>query len=133
MKTIALCVDKDNGRLFYNQRTSCDREVQRRLLDMTDKLYVDSYTARQFSSGYHDEKLCVVDSPASISDGLAFIEKEDIPDDADRIIIFNWNRKYPADKWLDFSFSGWRKTKKEDFEGYSHPKVTMNVWVRKKA
>lgn len=132
MKIIALCVDKDNGRLFCGQRTSCDKEVRRRLLDMCEKLYLDSYSARQFSEDNCKEKLVIVDSPASVSDGFVFIEKEDIPDDADQIIVFNWNRKYPADKWLDFSFSGWHKTKKEDFEGYSHPKVTMHIWKREK-
>ena len=85
MKTIALCIDKENGRSFYGRRTSSDREVRKRLLDMCDTLHVDSYTAAQFT-----------------------------------------------DRFLDFRFSGWRKVKKEDFEGYAHPKVTMNIWVRKK-
>lgn len=132
MKTIALCIDKGNGRLFYGKRTSSDREVRKRLLDMTDVLYVDSYTAAQFTEDYGKEKLRVVDDPAGIAEGTAFIELQDIPRDADRIVIFNWNRKYPADRFLDFRFSGWRKVKKEDFEGYAHPKVTMDVWERRK-
>lgn len=132
MKTIALCIDKENGRSFYGRRTSSDREVRKRLLDMCDTLHVDSYTAAQFTEDYGKEKIRVVDDPAGITEGTAFIELQDIPGDADRIIIFNWNRKYPADKFLDFRFSGWRKVKKEDFEGYAHPKVTMNVWERKK-
>ena len=93
MKTIALCIDKENGRSFYGRRTSSDREVRKRLLDMCDTLYVDSYTAAQFMEDYGKEKLRVV---------------------------------------LNFRFSGWRKVKKEDFPGYAHEKVTMNVWERKK-
>lgn len=132
MKTIALCIDKENGRSFYGRRTSSDREVRKRLLDMCDTLYVDSYTAAQFTEAYEKEKLSVVDDPAGIDEGTAFIELQDIPGDADRIIIFQWPKKYPADRFLNFRFSGWRKVKKEDFPGYAHEKVTMNVWERKK-
>lgn len=132
MKTIALCIDKGNGRLFYGKRTSSDREVRKRLLNMTDVLYVDSYTAGQFTEDYGKEKLEVVDDPAGIDEGTAFIELQDIPENADRIIIFQWPKKYPADRFLDFRFSGWRKVKKEEFPGYAHEKVTMNVWERNK-
>ena len=132
MKTIALCIDKENGRSFYGRRTSSDREVRKRLLDMCDTLYVDSYTAAQFTEDYGKEKLRVVDDPAGIGEGTAFIELQDIPEDADRIIIFQWPKKYPADRFLNFRFSGWRKVEKEDFPGYAHEKVTMNVWERKK-
>ena len=87
MKTIALCIDKENGRSFYGRRTSSDREVRKRLLDMCDTLHVDSYTAAQFTEDYGKGKLRVVDDPAGIGEGTAFIELQDIPEDADRIII----------------------------------------------
>lgn len=132
MKTIALCIDKENGRSFYGRRTSSDREVRKRLLDMCNTLHVDSYTAAQFTEDYGKGKIRVVDDPAGIDEGTAFIELQDIPDDADRIIIFQWPKKYPADKWLDFRFDGWRKVKKEEFPGYAHEKVAMNVWERNK-
>lgn len=132
MKTIALCIDKENGRSFYGRRTSSDREVRKKLLDMTDTLYVDAYTAAQFTEDYGKKKLKVVDDPAGIDEGTAFIELQDIPEDADRIIIFQWPKKYPADRFLDFRLSGWRKVKKEEFPGYAHEKVTMNVWERNK-
>ena len=132
MKTIALCIDKENGRSFYGKRTSSDREVRKRLLDMTDILYVDSYTAAQFTEDYRKEKLRVVDDPAGIHEGTAFIELQDIPEDADRIIIFQWPKRYPADRFLDFRFSGWRKAKKEEFPVYAHEKATINIWDRKK-
>lgn len=134
MKTIALCVDKENGRLLFGKRTSEDREVRKKLLSMTERITVDEYTASQFreedAPDVHS-RLDVMEHPEKITEGFAFLEKQDIPPDADRIIIFNWNRKYPADRWFDFSFSGWRKVKKEDFEGYSHPKITMEIWERK--
>lgn len=132
MKTMALCIDKENGRSFYGRRTSSDREVRKRLLDMCDTLYVDSYTAAQFTEDYGKEKLRVVDDPTEIDEGMAFIELQDIPEDTDRIIIFQWPKKYPADRFLDFRFSGWRKVEKEEFPGYAHEKVTMNIWERKK-
>lgn len=132
MKTIALCIDKENGRSFYGRRTSSDREVRKKLLDMVDELYVDEYSAGQFTENYGKEKLRVIDTPTGITEGTAFIELQDIPDDADRLIIFQWPKKYPADRFLDFRFSGWRKVQKEEFPGYAHEKITMNIWIRKK-
>ena len=132
MKTIILCTDKENGRLFFGKRTATDAEVRKHILALDDKIFVDNYTAGQFKETEDKSKLCIVDSPARIADGTAFIEKEDVPEDADRIIIFRWDKKYPADKYFDFSFAGWHKTKNEKFQGYAHDKVTMEVWEKNK-
>lgn len=133
MKTVAICIDKRNGRMFYGKRTSTDEEVRHRLLSMPDKLYVDEYTAKQFTDNDNKEKLVITEHPESIDDGMAFLEKQDIPGDADRIIIFRWDKRYPADKFFDFRFDGWRKIKKDEFPGHAHEKVEMEIWEKKKA
>lgn len=130
MKTVAICIDKENGLSFYGKRTSKDREIRKRLLEMADTLAVDSYTAGQFELE-EAKKLDIMDDPAGIKEGTAFLELQDIPDDADRIILFRWPRKYPADRFLTFRFSGWRKIRKEEFPGFSHEKILMEIYERK--
>ena len=48
---------------------------------------------------------------------------------ADRLTVFRWNRRYPAD--LHFSVpDGWRKTGENEFEGSSHPVITQEDYVK---
>lgn len=131
MKTVALCLDKDGGLSFFGKRQSTDREVRRRLLEMASPLYVDEYTATQFREDGDISNLKIDNNWKNIPDAFVFIERDDIPDDAGRIIIFNWHRKYAADRKLNFDFTGWKKVQKEDFAGYAHEKITMEVFDRR--
>lgn len=131
MKTVALCTDKDGGLTFFGKRQSTDKEVRKRLLEMASPLYVDEYTATQFIEDNDTSNLKIDNNWRDIPEAFVFIEKDDIPDDANRIIIFNWHRKYAADRKLNFDFKGWKKVKKEDFAGYAHEKITMEVYEKR--
>ena len=56
------------------------------------------------------------------------------PDAADRLILFRWNRAYPADTLFDqdtfFSGGNWELVSQEEFPGKSHEKITMEVYNR---
>lgn len=130
MKTIALCMDKDGGLSFFGKRQSTDREVRAKLLQMTDKLLVDEYTAGQFSEDQDISKIVVTNNWKIVPDAFVFIERDDIPEDTDTLIIFNWHRKYAADRRFNFDLSGWKRVKKEDFKGYSHDKITMEIYKK---
>lgn len=129
MKTIALCTDKDGGLTFFSNRQSSDREVRHRLLEMASPLYVDEYTATQFRDDDRTN-LKVDNNWKDIPDAFVFIERADIPEDTGKIIIFRWHKKFAADRFLHFDFTGWKRVKKEDFEGYAHEKVTMEVYEK---
>ena len=47
-----------------------------------------------------------------------------------RVIVYRWNRVYPADRFLDLPLEDpvWKKTRREEFPGYSHPKITKEVY-----
>ena len=51
-------------------------------------------------------------------------------DEIDECIIFKWNRVYPADQHLDIDISKMTKVQEEEFVGFSHEKITMEVYER---
>lgn len=50
----------------------------------------------------------------------------------DRIVIYRWNRHYPADTFwnLDLTEAGYRLTEATDFSGSSHETITKEVYTR---
>lgn len=50
---------------------------------------------------------------------------------AEKIILYRWNRIYPADIYFDIDLSkGWFLAEREDFSGKSHEKITREVYLR---
>ncbi|MCD8016017.1 MAG: hypothetical protein LUG99_23235 [Lachnospiraceae bacterium] len=49
----------------------------------------------------------------------------------EQIILFKWNRLYPADSYFDIDLSGWELVGSEDFIGSSHDKITMETYQRR--
>ena len=49
----------------------------------------------------------------------------------ERLIVFRWNRVYPADMWLDITLAedGWKLLTTTEFVGNSHEKITEEEWV----
>ena len=52
--------------------------------------------------------------------------------DISRLIIYNWNRRYPFDKRLDISPAemGFKLVEVTEFEGSSHEKITKEIYER---
>ena len=50
----------------------------------------------------------------------------------DKIILYKWNRTYPADHHFDIPLAdhGWRMVSTEDFVGNSHDKITEEVYMK---
>ena len=90
---------------------------------------MSAYSAKQFDDPVYAGTDYL--SGAGVDD-WCFVENGDYQEHADnihRIILFRWNRAYPAD--LFFSFPGdWRKVSEEDFPGNSHDQITMEVYER---
>ena len=79
----------------------------------------------------------ICDHPAAEGKGTCWLEDtvgELRPDAADRLILFRWNRTYPADMLFDqkafFSGGNWELVSQEEFPGKSHEKITMEVYQR---
>ena len=49
----------------------------------------------------------------------------------EKIILFRWNRAYPADMYFDITLSdGWHVTETHEFAGSSHEKITEEVYEK---
>lgn len=95
------------------------------------RLFMNTYSAPLFEG-----KNIVVDDLFELKAGAGdycFCETK-VPDlsVAEGVILFKWNRDYPADSYLEFDPKalGFKKQKDEDFEGSSHKKITMEVYGR---
>lgn len=47
------------------------------------------------------------------------------------LLVFRWNRVYPADVWLDIDLNQWDIVSAVDFVGKSHEKITRILYQRK--
>lgn len=125
---IAVCVDDRMGLMFQGRRLSKDAVLREKMLALSGGwLRMSEYSAKQFTvpvyagsdylSGADTEDWCFVEN----DDYLAFSDR------ITRILLFRWNRDYPAD--LYFTFPGeWNLIAAEDFPGKSHEKITMEVY-----
>ena len=50
----------------------------------------------------------------------------------EKLIVFGWNRTYPFDFKLDLELDRMDKTAEEEFAGYSHEKITLSHYEKKK-
>lgn len=132
---LIVAVDDRNGMMFNHRRQSQDRVMREKILSFVNggHLWMNTYSSRQFL-GYGSEKNIVVDDnflEKAGRDDYCFAE-DVLPDISavDRLILFKWNRKYPGDFYFDLDISSWRLIESSDFEGTSHERITMEVYVR---
>ena len=134
---IIVCLDDDNGMLFNHRRQSKDIEVRKRIIAMTSgkKLWMNHYSAKQFEGEY--EQINIDDSfMLEATDGdFCFAEDIDVAQYekwVERIIVFRWSRKYPADLHFTIPLSDgvWKLENTDDFIGNSHEKITMEVYTK---
>lgn len=131
-----LCLDDQNGMMFNKRRQSRDREVISDILQMskTTRLWMNEYSAKLFEE-MKEEISCEAAFLEKAGEGeFCFVENEQLGAYADKIeklILYKWNRKYPADFFFDFDFSDWKLKESTEFQGNSHEKVTKEVYDRK--
>ena len=62
---------------------------------------------------------------------FCFVENKALKDweeQIDTIIVYRWNRVYPADTYLDIDLSGWQLVSTGEFSGASHERITKEVY-----
>ena len=132
---IIVCVDKKNGMLFNFRRQSQDSALRDRVIELSknSKLWMNNYSAEQFN--FNPE---IFVSENFIKDAgvweYCFIENTEIPQEGiEEIIIYKWNRNYPADVFFTFDFknNGFKKKSSTDFSGNSHEKITEEIYIKK--
>lgn len=131
---LAVCVDEKLGMLFNKRRQSKDRELRKDLLALTDQpLWVNSYTAKQFAE---DEKVRLHIQEDFLDDigedELCFVENLPLDGhehDITKLIVYRWNRIYPADVRFPYDLSSWQLESEYEFTGSSHDRITRCIYT----
>ncbi len=134
---LALCVDDKNGMAFNGRRQSMDRLLRADLLETAGEkpVWMSPYTARQFHP-----------APANLRAAEDFLERAgpgelcfaefpplaQVLGRAEGLLLYRWNRVYPADRYLDFdpAAAGFRLVQTWEFPGSSHKMLTKEVYAK---
>lgn len=135
---IIVCVDDNNGMMFNNRRQSRDRILIKDVVDNLDggnllmapyseALFADSGVDAFFLSEYvldeaEPEDYCFIENKAL----LPYSNK------IDELIIYRWNRRYPADMYLDIDPTAlsMKLVSTTEFVGSSHEKITKELYKK---
>ena len=128
---VAACVDDGFGLRFAGRRQSRDRVLVQKLLELAQgrlriapdamKLFADQcvYCGPDWLTGAGSGDWCFCED-------ASYMEQADA---IEKIVLFQWNRSYPADTY--FTFPGqWACRSREDFAGSSHEKITIEVYEK---
>ena len=130
-----MAIDDVGGMMFNNRRQSQDRYLREYLLEKfaNNRIWISEYTAKQFEQPLPNN--IVVDNELldkAEQEDICFIEGlylNNYEKKINQLILFKWNRIYPSDMKLDIDLNKWRLIESEEFAGYSHEKVTKEVWT----
>ena len=130
--TLIVTLDDKNGMMFGTRRQTTDRVLSERILSLTEKkrLLVSPYSASLFPE---KKELLISDHPAGEAENDDFAFVEDTPlTDAETYVVFRWNRRYPATRFFekDLKKEGFSLIHKEEFAGFSHEKITQEIWQK---
>lgn len=139
-----VCVDEKYGMMFHSRRQSQDRVMRENMLGECrgKRLYMSPYSGRLFQNG-SDTEIDISEDfarKAGVGD-FCFFEDAEILKQAftdrygsgiETVILYKWNRRYPADSYFPVNLSegGWELLRTEEFSGSSHERITKEVYKR---
>lgn len=135
---IIVAVDDRQGMLFNHRRQSQDRVLREKILALTaeSRLWMNTYSYGQFQDC--GGKQITVDNEylnKAAAGDYCFVEDQLVSpfeQKIEKIILCKWNRHYPSDFYFDVDVQGgvWHLDSTEEFQGFSHDKITMEVYTR---
>lgn len=129
------CVDDSLGMAFHHRRQSKDSILRRRILAKTQgrPLWMSPYSARQFEEGGESLRPDEAFLEKAAAQEFAFTELEAPGKFAEKIegvLLYRWNRAYPADLRFDLSLEGYTLVERSEFAGHSHEKITEERYIK---
>ena len=130
----ALCLDDRGGLSFNRRRLSRDRAQQEDLLSLCQgaPLWLAPCSAPLFD--WAADRVCVDGALLDrAGDGeICFLEDRLPPMEAvEGLILYRWNRAYPADVHFRPDLSGFTLAEQTEFPGTSHEAITREIYLRK--
>ncbi|MBU5458942.1 hypothetical protein [Anaerostipes sp. MSJ-23] len=130
---VMICLDDKGGMRFHDRRQSQDRILRQRMKEIvkdakvfmnetSEKLYQEfqnRVVCKDFLEKAGENDYCLVEDQS-----LLPLEKE-----IKKIIIFWWNKIYPADMFFDLSLDQWQLVETKEFEGSSH-QITEEIYIK---
>ncbi len=129
---LIFCLDNSGGMLFGGHRQSRDSAVIEDVFsDLNgEKLYVLPFSQKLFLP--YGERVSKISSVEEIPENATVfcedVSGENLPFNAEKIIVYKWNRDYPADVFCGADFSLYELVEETDFSGTSHEKITKKVY-----
>ena len=132
---VVLCLDDHDGMMFNHRRLSLDAAVRKDLIAEASghTLWMNTYSYQQF-----DEQIPKVRVEESFlrqagTDDYCFVEDTIVtnqPLEIEELILYRWNRIYPADLFFEFpnGEESWRLTECSTFTGNSHKQITKEKY-----
>lgn len=132
--TLIFCVDNNFGLMFNKRRQSRDSVVIEDIINNYGKIYISPYSERLFTEIGANYELCE-DFMNCEENCVCFVEDKYSPDllkKAEQIILYNWNRLYPADVHLDYQIilDNFKLTENLIFKGSSHNEIERERYIR---
>lgn len=129
---VIITVENRNGMLFNHRRVSRDQKISERILAYCKekRLWMNAYSAKLFEN---NPQIRVSETFLEQKDAICFVEDQDVTPylpEIDTILLFHWNRDYPADFFFTVDLSEWNRIHQEEFAGKSHEKITMEVYKK---
>ena len=136
MITVYVCLDDRNGMLFNRRRQSRDAALLEDLrASVPGVLAIDAFSEKLI----RDAGIPYIPAPEDLSelseDAHFFCENrkpEELIPLTHKLVIYRWNRHYPADlRWdIDPMEAGFTLAHRLDFPGSSHETITKEVYIR---
>lgn len=135
---IIVCLDDKNGMMFNKRRQSQDKILRSDIKKLVENknLYMNNYSyklykdiddgnikvSEDFLEQCKDNNFCLVEDK-SLNNYISKINT---------LVIYNWNRIYPADFHFDMNLNNdsWELIKEDEFQGSSHEKITKRIYRR---
>lgn len=133
---LIVCIDNNNGMAFHNRRQSQDRVLRGQIFHLIGghRLWMNSYSRKQFAETLPTEVCTAEDFLEKAGpDDYCFVENLDLSPYAEQIetlILFRWNREYPADLFFRLDLTSWSLRESQDFTGFSHEIITKEIYTR---
>ncbi len=128
--TLYICLDDKNGLKFNKRRQSRDAAVLEDIRSqLAGKLCIEPYSEKLIQ----EAGISYVLMPEITADFFAEdVPSQEILTQTEKIVIYRWNRHYPADvRWEpDLEKMGFALEETTEFPGRSHEKITREVYEK---
>ena len=136
--TVVVCVDDRGGMTFNGRRQSRDKVLCEDIINSLgegERLCISAYSRILFENFTSRVVICDALLENAGKTDVCFVEDRDISLyllRIDRLIIYRWNRHYPADTYFEIipENENFCLAASKEFCGSSHEKITKEIYVK---